>query len=137
MTNITPGPELDRAVAEAANPYCTVGMCASSGCIDIPASECDTPATDIDVLAVWKWKGERNWRTLPKFSTHLNAAFEAAERLGLWDHTTADDIMSLTKDDGQWHMQCCKWHKTAPTPALAICAAILKLRKQTGSANRG
>ena len=102
MTNIKPGPELDRAVAEAVDPCCSVGMCASSGCIDIPASQVgDTAATDPDVLAVWKWKDERNWRTLPKFSTDLNAAFEAAEAAGLF---------------------------SGPDPALAICAAILKLK---------
>ena len=62
-------------------------------------------------------------------SVDLNEAFAASEKVGLWDRTTADDIMSLTKDDRQWHMQCCNWHKTALTPALAICDAILKLNK--------
>ena len=128
MTNITPGPELDRAVAVAAVPYCSVGMCASSGCIDIPASECDTAATDPDVLAVWKWKGERNWRTLPKFSTDLNAAFEAAEEVGLFD-----DGMSLRKSrDGVWRVwddEIDELVVSALTPARAICAAILKLRE--------
>lgn len=74
--------ELDRAVAVAVDHQCSVGLCASSGCIDIPCSATgDTSESDPDVLAVWKWNGERNWRTLPKFSTDLNAAFEAAEKV--------------------------------------------------------
>ncbi len=133
MSTITPGPILDRAVAVAADPRCSVGMCASSGCIDIPASECDTPATDIDVLAVWKWKGERNWRTLPKFSTDLNAAFEAAEAAGLfpttlcrplnfWRALGVDELSETwpaSEQDDEYY----------DTPALAICGAILKRRE--------
>ena len=137
MVEIKPGVELDRAVAEAAEPWCTVGMCASSGCIDIPVSEI---GDDPDVLAVWKWDGERNWRKLPKFSTDLNAAFAAAEKVGLF-HRDRDAFLCRTpygkKGSGEeWKVWCeqkgklryeCSHHGS--TPALAICAAILKLKE--------
>lgn len=142
MVEIKPGPELDKAVAEAVDPYCSVGMCASSGCIDIPVSATgDTAETDPDVLAVWKWDGERNWRTLPKFSTDLNAAFAAAEKVfdcGFAVHTAGKPV-------GGWkRFQCIVgvgWdgeraesqiQVEAETPALAVCAAILKLKDKDG-----
>lgn len=126
MIEIKPGPELDRAVAEAVDPHCSVGMCASSGCIDIPASQVGgTAATDPDVLAVWKWDGERTWRTLPKFSTDLNAAFRAAEK----GHLFVGYLLGLC-DEG-WYFQDYSEREMPdvfePTPALAICVAILKL----------
>ena len=135
MVEIKPGAELDRAVAEAVEPWCSVGMCASSGCIDIPASEIgDTAESDPDVLAVWKWDGERNWRKLPKFSTDLNAAFAAAEKAGLFDDP---DVMVARDEVNQWrvvrHLGLRDWDTMAiqATPALAICAAILKLKESS------
>jgi len=129
---IKPGPELDQAVAEAVNPWCSVGMCASSGCIDLPVSQVgDTVETDPDVLAVWKWNGRREWRTLPKFSTDLNAAFKAAQE------TFGQNGFRVYCDDK--HSWCEHWkrpgdpnsliHGEASTPALAICAALLKLKE--------
>ena len=130
-----PGPELDQTVAVAADPWCSVGMCASSGCIDIPASATgDTAESDPDVLAVWKWNGERNWRTLPKFSTDLNAAFAAAESAGLFGEP---DVMVARDELRQWrvvkHLGLRDWETLAiqPTPSLAICAAILELKEET------
>jgi len=145
MIEIKAGPELDRAVAEAVDPYCSVGMCASSGCIDIPSSQIgDTAATDPDVLAVWKWDGERNWRTLPKFSTDLNAAFAAAEKTFLFGDGRRGLQFAVAKDDAprEWRMveryTEFGYRHTTPicvasdsTPALAICAAILKLKEET------
>lgn len=129
------GRELDRAVAEAVDPHCSVGMCASSGCIDIPATQSgDTAATDRDVLAVWKWDGERNWRTLPEFSTDLNAAFAAAEIVvaQVWDEDQRDWELSpyIGSDERGWtcSLGCDEDRVFEATPALAICAAILKLK---------
>ena len=141
MVEIKPGLELDQAIAEAVDPYCSVGMCASSGCIDIPVSKCNTAATDVDVLAVWKWNGERNWRTLPKSSTDLNAAFAAAEKAGLFQE--CEHILGKTPEHccngGSWFMNHTRDRDdeldrdsevgSGPTPALAICAAILKLKQ--------
>jgi len=131
-TTITPGPELDRAVAEAADPCCSVRECVSSVCIDIPPSQVGD--TDPGVPAVWNWKGKRNWRTLPKFSTDLNVAFKAAEKVDLFP---ADGMRFLRKEvDETWTIEeiytitpyeVCIVGK-ASTPALAICAAILEMR---------
>ena len=125
MTVIKPGPELDRAVAEAVDPLCTVAMCVADGCRDAP------PDTEGDVLAVWKWNGERTYILLPKFSTDLNAAFAAAEKVGLFRK------QCCLLQDTYWHVWGRftgrtlgpEFNERGETPALAICAAILKLKE--------
>ncbi len=56
-------------------------------------------------------------------STDLNAAFAAAEKVGLFDNAR------LSSWNGKWEV---RWSPTencwGPTPALAICVAILKLK---------
>lgn len=108
---IKPGPELDRAVAEA------VGVPHSTG---HESGLCFR--TDLDP-----------WEPFAP-SADLNAAFEAAEKQGLFD------VVSLTRDEFQksrrWAVEefvCSKKEMfsviaTGPTAALAICAAILKLK---------
>ena len=63
-------------------------------------------------------------------STDLNAAFAAAEKVRLFDRR------SLHCDDDGWnvgayyyHAEDCEYISEAPTPALAICAAIQKLKE--------
>lgn len=65
-------------------------------------------------------------------STDLNCAFEAAETVGLFDR------FALTVLSGTWRITPAVsglWFvdpvlATGSTPALAICAAILKLKEQ-------
>ena len=77
------------------------------------------------------WAGEP---CVPKFSTDLNAAFKAALEVcdagfgvntaffGSWERFQC--VMSVGREDSQRQVET-----EAPTPALAICAAILKLKK--------
>jgi hypothetical protein len=61
-------------------------------------------------------------------SVDLNAAFAAAEAAGVFNE------WSLRRGDGDWYFEG-SFESTlgveAPTPALAICAAILKLKEHT------
>ncbi len=86
------------------------------------------------------WWHLDNWchERLPSYSTDLNAAFAAAEKA----HHDLRDPSKLTllstsngrDDDGGWmctignHLDARA--SFAPTPALAICAAILKLKEE-------
>lgn len=82
---------------------------------------------------------------LPSYSTDLNAAFAAAEKAGLFDfgYTEQEGSRFLDRvvDGGVERWRICRHVygdddrigirviETAPTPALAICGAILKLAK--------
>ena len=78
--------------------------------------------------AWWHKDGNRCRRTLPNFSIDLNDAFMAAEEVGLFDR------YALTYLQGEWRITPAVaglWFADpviaqATTPALAICAAILK-----------
>jgi hypothetical protein len=104
--------------------------------------------------AVWRdeWKDETGWKMaawyyedgsvacrqqIPQFSTDLNAAFAAAEKAGLFSgnhlqtSTPNNHCAMLYKlSDDLWHVSgCCgERYSDATTPALAICAAILKVK---------
>ena len=111
------------------------GKCpACSHKLYVPASDVgDTAATDPDVLAVWKWNDERNWRVLPKFSVDLNAAFAAAGKVELFSEDKFSAV--LKQYPAAEELWCVAWEDDAAqdgyqavhkdTPALAICAAIL------------
>lgn len=109
MVEIKAGPELDRAVAEA------IG---------------DEPGLPFSIARADR--GEEGFTYRP-CSTDLNAAFAAAEKVGLFDYHAAE----LDWEDGRWYVQ---WlvdpghgglgdSAVATTPALAICAGILELKE--------
>lgn len=114
MIEIKPGPELDRAVAEA------IG---------------DKPGLPFSIARAES--GQEGFTYKP-YSTDLNAAFAAAEKVcdcGFAMHTAGKPV-------GGWQAFRCivgiGWdidrcerqiEVEAPTPALAICAAILKLKE--------
>ena len=74
-------------------------------------------------MAAWWHKDGWCYRALPSFGTDLNAAFAAAEKVGLFD------VWLLAKGESYWHLQDYSERDMegiqAPTPALVICAAIL------------
>lgn len=98
---IEAGADLDRAVAEAIG--LRLGDTAPVG--KIPSGE------------------------VPSYSTDLNAAFAAAEKVGLFDSHV------LGHDPAGWNVWPVDYDRIEPTsffeptPALAICAAILELRE--------
>ena len=108
MTEIKPGPELDFAVAKVAG-------------FDVIGNEIE----DDEV-----WVDNEDGRTSRMFrpSTDLNAAFAAAEKAGLFDDWL------LTKGKEGWYFQDHSERYMegikAPTPALAICAAILHEKEE-------
>lgn len=120
MIELSPGPELDAAVAKA------IGW--------------HRGTVDSDAMRFW-WDDRGMKRAEhSKFhpSADLNCAFEAAERAGLFDR--CDHILSRGSADdprGPWWVNHTRYRDSelskesvvaaGPTPALAICAAILKL----------
>ena len=67
-------------------------------------------------------------------SSHLDAAFAAAERVGLFDVERDGPEVHLAKTfDGQWEIltggSAMGYVSREATPALAICAGILALAK--------
>lgn len=142
----TPGPELDAKVAAACglkhveeirhpkhdwqatgegNVYGSAYLC--HRCFE------DRVTDDID----YDGEGECVVTISKSFSTDLNAAFEAAEKVGLFKATTIGK--SGHETDEPWYVE--RSHETqhgsrsetigrGPTPALAICVAILKLKGQ-------
>ena len=106
MIEIKAGPELDRAVAEA------IGE----------AYAAEAPE---GFVGIWdKWGPD-----LLRYSTDLTAAFSAAEKVGLFEdyqlrkYRAVERRWDMIQKDNDWHTT-----PQAPTPALAICAAILILK---------
>jgi hypothetical protein len=103
------GPELDRKVAEA------IGLTI-------------VPGTREDRVHVLEWTGYY------RPSIDLNMAFEAAEKAGLFGEDEANAM--LTK--GIADLWVLSWGQAehdllmSKTPALVICAAILKLKEEVG-----
>ena len=66
-------------------------------------------------------------------SIDLNAAFAAAEKVELFDHETPPSYRRCLfgVDDDTWCVGGPGLSADGPTPALAICAAILKLKEVT------
>ena len=102
-TEIKPGPELDYAVAKAAG--------------------FDVIGDEIEDDEVWVDNEDGGTSRMFRPSTDLNAAFAAAEKVGLFD------VWLLAKGESYWHLQDYSERDMegiqAPTPALVICAAIL------------
>ena len=75
------------------------------------------------------------WAALPQYSTDIAAAFEVAEKVGLFDAEGAEgELCKVVRDEGQvWYLSCYDTACTsspsseAPTPALAICRAALNV----------
>jgi hypothetical protein len=139
MIEIKPGPELDQAVAEA------IGWTPPR----IPPEEhpkplplcplCDDyrhPSQEVeDWRSDWFWREPGNgpcWTKPKEFSRDLNTAFAAAEAFKLFDKDGYDAMLAKDDVDGRWEVL---WitddvdSMQADTPALAICAAILKIKE--------
>ena len=112
------GEELDRRVAEA------IGL---ETCLCGPAERGYSPKTGMCLRCALT--------PAKRYSTDLNAAFTAAEKVGLWNSHL------IAKDGDNWeawrheHFAANMYGRDGevfagpfPTPALAICAAILKLK---------
>lgn len=61
--------------------------------------------------------------SIPRYSEDLNAAFSAAEKVGLFDY------YYLMRADEQWEIRGQELFASASTVALVICEAILKLKE--------
>jgi hypothetical protein len=115
---IKAGPELDLAVAEA------VGLAVVGG--------------GIDDDEVWVVNADTVTSGLFHPSRDLNAAFAAAAKAGLFDpdgpeahlscHPAAEETWKVWWEDSSWPDGGCAVYE--PTPALAICAAILRLKSE-------
>lgn len=122
MVEIKAGPELDRAVAEACGHRVIV-------------QESDWMGFRKGDLLLAPWgrlaMSDSDIKRLPACSTDLNAAFAAAEKVGLFGDPNA---MLQRDDEGQWRIRLMYVGggvmSVQPTPALAICAAILKLKEE-------
>ena len=115
MIEIKEGPDLDRAVAEA------IGLAPALQSPDGKKFFYD-PRDPLHGLRTF----------LP--STDLNDAFRAAEKTGLFDGTKDGPEVHLAKTiDGQWEVLIggseMGYLTREKTPALAICAAILKMKE--------
>ena len=106
--DIKPGPKLDRAMAEA------IGW----RHVDDEQHERILPV------------GDYEYELIPLYSTDLNAAFAAADETRLWAEygycqAAGQCVISKTVPVASWGDTIAH----AATPALAICAAILKLKE--------
>ena len=114
---VNAGPEMDRAVAGALGATYREGWRAEDGCWK---------------MAAWYYGDEPAFRTIPAFSTDLNAAFVAAERVSVSPRGFGDWEMStyVGRDGRGWTCQIgdSRERSFANEPALAICRAILNLR---------
>jgi hypothetical protein len=129
MIEIKPGPELDWAVAEAVGAKPRIGKDRRSVVVAIEDGRIMRHLaipTDPDAAC--------NGAFVPfSPSTDLNAAFQAAESIGLFDYEIPPGYrLSLFRSDANtWSVSRPGMIADAFTPALAlaICAAILKLKE--------
>lgn len=113
-TKLIPGPELDAAVAKACGIEGTLMQFKSVGVLFV--------LTQGDLISVderYAWQPSKD----------LNAAFEAAEKFGLFDGWMLYKAVAVwgfqdAYDSPLRNGDCVL---EAPTPALAICAAILEI----------
>jgi len=147
---IKPDLELDRAVAVAIGerfgepePY---GLCGPAFAGNTICCRCRQPFSEVGRAAQdfqhcpacrVKWEADKLASGHPpRYSTDLNAAFAAAAKAveQEWDEGERNWEMStyLGCDERGWTCSLgCNEHRVfAPTPALAICAAILKLKEK-------
>jgi hypothetical protein len=130
--NLVAGDELDRSVAEAIG-YRTErwdyihNHVWCSGLVFVPK---ESPGREEWGTHSSYWDEVRyasDWHP----STDLNKAFAAAERVSDYFVVTKNDCCSpLWECKLSPHDAWCEWVRGA-TPALAICAAILKLKERT------
>ena len=131
MTEIKPGHKLDSAVTKA------IGLkntCFGKDCVLITSSDWDE-MRGIEHLTT---EGPIACKRFAP-STDLNAAFAAAEKVGLFhplENTYGEGPwVTLTRDPLRWSIWMWKGEMfiamgEAPTPALVICAAILKFPEE-------
>jgi hypothetical protein len=152
-----PGPELDRAVAEAIGEVVISREEAVAKCNDWRLRQSTPHGPDFESWFAGEWylDGQPNsggLDSLPSYSTDLNAAFAAAEKVGLFDPGNRSDGRSYFRllqkyEPDMWAMteiveeaEHDGFHEPnanemvldvgeQATPALAICAAILVLKK--------
>lgn len=135
MVQLKAGPELDKAIAEAIfGEEVTVTWCATSGCLDLPTPKDFPHGEDPDVMAIWKHPDHgRHWVSCPKYSTDLNAAFEAA-RIRFKDiyirYDDSGSFWEVNADTRRCVEDDCRFHGTdndldGESLPLAICAAII------------
>lgn len=123
MIEIKEGPELDRAVAEA---------------IGIKHQFLEMTGVVVD-LQVWddlfRQSSGVELSSPVRFrpSHDLNAAFAAAEKVGLFGD---DGSLRNSIDSSDWVYKSFNQYARAKTPALAICAAILKAKGHDFMAGR-
>ena len=106
MIDIKAGRELDQAVAEAIGLESWGHRCKNCGSLEFDAK-------------------------LFHPSTDLNAAFAAAEKVGLFDTEGSNaGLGQAYAEDVTWTVSFVGSIVYKSTPALAICAAILKLKEE-------
>lgn len=128
MIEIKPGRELDKAVAKAIG-WTRVVMVFPE---DAPLNSTSDANTQVVLHELNADHGEK---FIPRYSTDLNAAFEAAVKLS----PTVTDVTFTQKDPRVSYrpVYMCDiimqnggvFAVLGRTPALAICAAILKLKE--------
>ncbi len=144
---IKAGPELDCAVAEAigeryGGPVPPV-LSGKRDCCPQKCYRCGKPWTEVKQCAQdfqhcvecrdkWEVEYEAS-KGPPAYSTDLNAAFAAAEKVGVFSGCAGG--YALEQARSQWSVSDPQTFGDAflaqgPTPALAICAAILKLKEK-------
>ena len=139
MNEIKAGPKLDRAVAEA------LGRTVLSH--EQAAKKCDEwyeqflsghylprgPAFKDWLSCEWYLDGEPSivgLESLPSYSHDLNVAFDAAEKVELFEGRWLGTLVSgWTVMEWQTH-NIIGPARGCSTPALAICAAILELKEK-------
>lgn len=136
-TEIKAGPELDRAVAEAiGDPFPRAHDWEHTGLsgYDLSFYRC-VQCGDLDAQDFEPVYDPKDPCVRP-YSTDLNAAFAAAERVGLFgDRRRVCHVLRRDDVTDLWvvTLPVCPdaWEDVSSeaTPALAICAAILKLRE--------
>jgi hypothetical protein len=139
MIEIKEGPELDRAVAEVIG-FRPRDIGYNPSTQDMPCSEYFRGAdSGIVSGAVWIWKNEREFDPY-RPSVDLNDAFHAAEAVGLFfgcSHILGRG--SANEPNGSWWVHHTRDRDdelseysqvgSGVTAALAICAAILKVKQ--------
>jgi hypothetical protein len=136
MTEIKAGPKLDRAVAEAIG----YSLCMAFKAETDPVSRTDPSLLRVPELILRTITADSDRmpdNLLPKFSTDLNAAFAAAERVELFSDYYYR-MLGVDESDKTWgvyqqdehHIDRPIGNRLYDTPALAICAAILKLKEE-------
>jgi len=131
MIEIKAGAELDEAVADAID----LQYFPRTGLLDDSShTVLITPREWDEIRGIEHITCEGDIACIPfQPSIDLNAAFAAAEKVELFDHETPPSYRRCLfgVDDDTWCVGGPGLSADGPTPALAICAAILKLKEVT------